>query len=107
MPAGEYKHHGEKRQGIEEKGHRRAGYRNQQPPIAGPTALAAFIETPPRATAAGTSSRGTSSGVVACQAGELRAEPRPRRNVSPRSSHGVMMSANVSTASAEATNSIQ
>lgn len=50
------------------------------PPIAGPTAREAFMDTPLSATAAGTSACGTSSVTTACQAGLLRANPTPRAN---------------------------
>lgn len=48
------------------------------PPMAGPIARAMFMETPVNETAAGKSSAGTNSGVIACQAGILTAEPIPK-----------------------------
>ena len=59
------------------------------PASAGPTARAPFTVTPPRAEDAPISSRGTSSGWIACHAGEVRVEVIPSRNVKPRIVHGV------------------
>src|SRR2546425_3114559 len=59
-----------------------------RPPNAGPSARATLTEMPPSATAPASSSRGTRSGVVACQAGALSALPRPMQKVSESSSHG-------------------
>src|ERR1700680_1389403 len=50
----------------------------------------------PSAMAPGSSGRGTSSGMIACQAGLLAAAPRPSRKVNPRSDQGVIQPASVS-----------
>src|SRR4051794_39226782 len=60
------------------------------PARAGPRARAMLKPMLPRVTAAGRSSRGTMSGTLACQAGPLRAAPRPRRKVKARRSPGVV-----------------
>ena len=62
------------------------------PPIAGPTARAAFTVTLPSEEAAGICSRGTSSGWMACHAGADSAEPHPSRNVIASSITGVSTS---------------
>jgi hypothetical protein len=49
-----------------------------------------FTTTPLNERAAGKSSLGTESGVIACQAGLLTAEPMPRRNVSVSKRPGLM-----------------
>src|SRR5436305_115839 len=61
-----------------------------RPARAGPKARAMLKPMLPRVTAAGRSSRGTISGMLACQAGPLRAAPRPRRKVKVRRSPGVV-----------------
>ena len=60
---------------------------------------------PPRAEAAGSWERGTSSGIRACQAGMVRVWPQPSRKVKASSSAGVTSPAVVSTASTAATTS--
>jgi hypothetical protein len=75
------------------------------PPMAGPTARAKFRPIPVSATADGRSARGTSSGVVACQAGAFIAAPAPSAKVKISSSHGVIASASATAPSvAEAMN---
>src|SRR5258708_4286384 len=63
--------------------------------------------TLPRATAAGSSRRGTSSGTMACHAGPLAAAPRPSRKVKPSSDQGVIQPASVSTPRTAAVAAIQ
>jgi hypothetical protein len=76
------------------------------PPSAGPTARARLKATAPSATAAARSARDTSSGVIACQAGAVIAEPIPRANVRPSRSSGVTRPASVSPPSVAAATSI-
>src|SRR5882724_6967141 len=78
----------------------------RSPPSAGPRARATLTEMPPSATAAASSSRGTRSGVVACQAGALSALPRPMQKVSESSNHGPVRRSTVETPSAVAATSI-
>src|SRR5947208_2323288 len=78
----------------------------RSPPSAGPRARATLTEMPPSATAPASSSRGTRSGVVACQAGALSALPRPMQKVSESSSHGPVRPSTVQTPSAAAATSI-
>ncbi|MNT03726.1 hypothetical protein D3C72_1382740 [compost metagenome] len=78
-----------------------------KPPSAGPTALAKLNPALLSATAAWSSSGGTSSGMIACQAGALSAAPRPSAKVTPSSSQGVAKPASVSAARAPAATSIQ
>ena len=59
------------------------------PARAGPTARAPFTVTPPSADDAAIRSRGTSSGWIACHAGEVRVEVMPSRKVKARIVHGV------------------
>jgi hypothetical protein len=61
------------------------------PARAGPAARAMLKPILPRVTAAGRSSRGTISGMLACQAGALRAAPSPSRKVKVRRIQGVMV----------------
>src|ERR1700688_2844374 len=68
-----------------------------RPPSAGPAARAMLKPMLPSAIAPGSSGRGTSSGMIACQAGLLAAAPRPSRNVKPSSHQGVIQPASVST----------
>ena len=67
------------------------------PPRAGPVARAMLKATPFKATAAGNSGRGTSSGMTACQTGMFMADPRPSANVKESSAHGVVAPVSVST----------
>jgi hypothetical protein len=67
----------------------------RRPPMAGPTARAMLVAMPLSATASVSSRGGTRSGVVACQAGVLRAIPNPIVKVRKRSSHGVIAPATV------------
>ena len=76
------------------------------PATNGPTARALLNEMPLRTTARGTSSCGTTSEVVACCAGMLKALPQPSANVKPNSNQGVMLPVNVVTLKAIATTSI-
>src|SRR5882724_3829887 len=77
------------------------------PPRAGPAARAMLKLMEERVTAPGRSSRGTSSGVIACQAGPFIAAPSPRRKVKKRRSPGVMGPARVKRPRPAAANSIQ
>src|SRR6202023_988136 len=77
------------------------------PPSAGPAARAMLKPMLPRAMAPGSSGRGTSSGMIACQAGLLAAAPRPSRKVNPSSDQGVIQPASVSTPRAAAATVIQ
>src|SRR6267378_4087909 len=58
------------------------------PAMAGPTARAMLIATVPSPTLAGNSSRGTVSGMIACQAGKSIALPAPIPSVITRSIQG-------------------
>ena len=60
------------------------------PARAGPAARAMLKPMLPRVTAAGRSSRGTISGMLACQAGPFSAAPRPSRKVKERRIQGVV-----------------
>src|SRR3954454_3120990 len=77
------------------------------PARAGPRARAMLKPMLPRVTAAGRSSRGTMSGTLACQAGPLRAAPRPRRKVKERRSPGVVALAAVNAQRPKAARVIQ
>src|SRR4051812_26679028 len=77
------------------------------PARAGPRARAMLKPMLPRVTAAGRSSRGTMSGTLACQAGPLRAAPRPRRKVKARRSPGVVALAAVNAQRPKAARVIQ
>ena len=79
----------------------------RRPPRAGPTARETLTATPARVTAAESSRRGTSSGMIACKAGPFIAEPSPRMKVSKSSNQGVTIPASVSTPSTAAETSIQ
>ncbi|MCY1354716.1 hypothetical protein D3C76_1566940 [compost metagenome] len=74
--------------------------------MAGPTARARFTPTLDSATAAGSSSLPTSSGVVALQAGIISAVPMPMHRVSASSSQTVVSPSRVSAASRVATAAI-
>ncbi len=74
-----------------------------RPASAGPTARAPLTVTPPSADDAPIISRGTSSGWMACQAGEVRVDVMPRTNVKPSSVHGVSTFAAATTVRAAAT----
>src|SRR5579883_2936369 len=76
------------------------------PPSAGPIARAMLNPTEFSATAAGSSSRGTSSGIVADHAGWFSDDPMPNPNVSSSSDHGPIRPISVSTPIAAATASI-
>ena len=78
-----------------------------RPPRAGPAERAMLKPMLPRVTAAGSSSRGTSSGMIACQAGWFMAAPRPSRKVKRRRSQGVVRPASVSRPRPAAASSIQ
>ena len=69
------------------------------PAIAGPIARAMLIATLPSPTAAGNSSRGTVSGMMACQAGKSTALPAPMASVITSSIQGWMTPVIVSTPS--------
>ena len=66
-----------------------------------------FIETPVRERAAGRSSVETNSGVIACQAGLLTAEPMPSKKVSESKRPGVIKPINAIAPIAAATMTIQ
>src|SRR5206468_4380600 len=72
------------------------------PAIAGPTARATLIATVPSPTLAGSSSRGTTSGIIACHAGMSTALPAPMASVIARSIHGCTTPVTVSTPSSAA-----
>src|SRR5688572_9017963 len=78
-----------------------------RPPSAGPTARATLNDRLLRATACGSSRRPTSSGTVACQAGELIAVPSPMAKAQPRSDQAVIRPVRVSRPRAAAPTSIQ
>src|SRR5947209_12131509 len=78
-----------------------------RPPRAGQAARAMLKPMLPRVTAAGRSSRGTISGMLACQAGPFKAAPSPRRKVKPRSTQGVVAPAAVNAQSPKAATVIQ
>ena len=59
-----------------------------RPPSAGPTARARLLLAELRETVSGMSSRGTSSGTMACQAGLFMAEPMLSRKVKARRVQG-------------------
>src|SRR6185436_18156001 len=77
-----------------------------KPPSAGPTARAMLKATLLRETAAGSSERGTNSGMIACHAGALSADPRPRQKININKTHGVVSPNSVSTASETADSNI-
>jgi hypothetical protein len=62
-----------------------------RPPSAGPTARARLLEAALSETVSGMSSRGTSSGTMACQAGLFIAEPALSRKVNASSAQGEML----------------
>src|SRR6185437_10062164 len=68
----------------------RANAATIRPPSAGPTARARLFEPEFNDTASGISSRGTSSGTIACHAGLFIAEPKLSRKVKASSDHGEM-----------------
>ena len=70
-----------------------------RPATAGPAERARLVLTAPSADAAGNSSRGTISGITACQVGRVSAWPAPSRNVKTSSSPGGIRSSAVSTVS--------
>src|SRR3954463_8915142 len=78
-----------------------------RPARAGPKARAMLKPMLPRVTAAGRSSRGTISGMLACHAGPLRAAPRPRRKVKARRIPGVVALAAVNAQRPKAARVIQ
>ncbi|MFT8899860.1 hypothetical protein FAM14222p2_000064 [Propionibacterium freudenreichii] len=72
------------------------------PAMAGPIARAPFTVMLPSDDACGSSSRGTNSGWIACQAGPMMAAAQPRMKVKPSSSHGPSQPAAVTTVRATA-----
>src|SRR5882672_6642603 len=78
-----------------------------RPPKAGPNARAMLMPTPLSAIAAGNSSAGTNSGVIACQAGLLIAVPMPSRKVSESKRVGVIWPINARAPIAPAATTIQ
>ncbi|SVJ79126.1 Uncharacterised protein [Klebsiella pneumoniae] len=76
------------------------------PAMAGPTARARLTPTLDSATAAGSSSLPTSSGVVALQAGIISAVPMPMHRVRPSSSQTLVNWSRVRLASRVATKAI-
>src|SRR5262245_52095093 len=76
------------------------------PARAGPTARAEFALMAFKATAGRKSGGGTSSGKVACQAGEFMAAPTPIANVSANKTQEVDIPASVKTPSKQAASSI-
>ena len=78
-----------------------------KPPSAGPAARARLKLMPLRVMAGVSSSRGTSSGMIACHAGALSAEPMPSMKLSPSTVHSVVMWRQVRMPSAPAASSIQ
>src|SRR5882724_7775325 len=65
------------------------------PPSAGPTARATLNPAEFNATADACCSRGTNSGVIACQAGSFITDPNPSRKVNINSTHGPTQLVNV------------
>src|SRR5436305_4345293 len=78
-----------------------------RPARAGPAARAMLKPMLPRVTAAGRSSRGTISGMLACQAGPFKAAPSPSRKVKPRRIQGVVAPAAVNAQRPKAATVIQ
>ena len=76
------------------------------PPTAGPTLRAMLKPMLLKATAPGSSERGTMSPTEACHAGALNAAPQPIRKVKSSSSHGVMKPSHAHAASATDTTSM-
>src|SRR5260370_34484611 len=77
------------------------------PPSAGPTDLARLKPAEFSEIAAGSSDFGTSSGMIACQAGPFIVEPRPRAKVSHSKVHGLLWPGNARTPRIPAAASIQ
>ena len=78
-----------------------------KPPMAGPTVRDRLKPIPFSAMACTRSSRGTSSGVVAAQAGKFSALPMPMQKVSTSSPQGPTPPRKASSASSAATQSTQ
>ena len=94
LPVHQHPDHARKRQRVQRKNrsrpsiHVRLNAATINPPSAGPTARARLLLAAFKLTVSGISSRGTSSGTIACHAGLFIADPIFSRNVNASSAHG-------------------